>query len=136
MAIAPLRPALLAALLGACASTAPTSTSLENLGARPTDMVCAVQIDFGSACCGVNAAAYSAVTAYLTHARGVDRAVRWTWGREGESSICLSAADPGAADRVVDDIRRLKIPPASNMAYTMLSSGSRTLRLDPPAAKP
>lgn len=66
----------IALLLGACATTT-GAIPLEHLTAKP-DFPCAVTVEFTSACCGINQAAYEAVTAQAPRLPGVLRAAVWS----------------------------------------------------------
>jgi hypothetical protein len=112
-------------LLGACASAA-GSVPLERLSARP-DFPCAVTVEFASACCGVNRAAYEAVTAQAPKLPGVLRAAVWSWGREGEQTLCL-ATSQGEANFAALTSRRY---PTANSASTWVSFGERRVKLEP-----
>lgn len=111
-------------LLGACATA--SAIPLERLTARP-DFPCAVTVEFTSACCGINRAAYDAITAQAPRLPGVLRAAVWSWGREGEQTLCL-ATSQGAANFAALTSRRY---PTANSASTWVTFGERKVKLEP-----
>ena len=44
---------------------------------------------FGSICCGADWRLEERIRAAVSGERRVSRAYRWSWGEEGESSLCL-----------------------------------------------
>ena len=112
-------------LLGACATTA-GAVPLERMSAKP-DFPCAVTVEFTSACCGINRVAYDAITAQAPRLPGVIRAAVWTWGREGEQTLCLVTSE---GDRVFAALSARKYPTA-NSASTWLVRGEKRIRLEP-----
>ena len=112
-------------LLGACATTA-SAVPLERLGAKP-DFPCAVTVEFTSACCGINRAAYDAITAQAPRLPGVLRAAVWRWGREGERTLCL-ATSQGAQNFAALTSRKY---PTANSASTWVTFGEQKVKLEP-----
>ena len=115
----------IAVLLGACATTT-SAMSLEHLTAKP-DFPCAVTVEFTSACCGINRAAYDAISAQAPRLPGVLRAVVWSWGREGEQTLCL-ATSQGAGNFAALTSRKY---PTSNSASTWVTFGEQKVKLEP-----
>ena len=113
-------------LLGACATTTASAVPLERLAAKP-DFPCAVTVEFTSACCGINRAAYDAITAEAPKLPGVLRAAVWSWGREGEQTLCL-ATSQGEANFAALTRRRY---PTTNSASTWVVFGDRRVGLEP-----
>lgn len=113
-------------LLGACATTTAGAVRLEQLTAKP-DFPCAVTVEFTSACCGINRAAYDAVTAQAPRLPGVLRVAVWSWGREGERTLCL-ATSQGAANFAALTSRKY---PTTNSASSWATFGERKVKLEP-----
>lgn len=113
-------------LLGACATTTASAVPLERLSAKP-DFPCAVTVEFTSACCGINRAAYDAITDQAPKLPGVLRAAVWSWGREGEQTLCL-ATSQGEANFAALTSRKY---PTSNSASTWVALGERKVKLEP-----
>lgn len=78
--------AALLCLIGGAAAAAP----IEHLSwaQRPPE-TCSLTVDFGSVCCGVDAAMHERITRAVIADAGVKRAYSWPWGQEGESTLCL-----------------------------------------------
>ncbi len=112
-------------LLGACATTA-SAIPLQHLTAKP-DFPCAVTVEFTSACCGINRAAYDAITAKAPTLPGVLRAAVWSWGREGEQSLCLVTSQGDAAFAALSAQKY----PATNSASTFVVQGDKRVKLEP-----
>ena len=89
-------------LVGGAASAA----TIESLGAaeRPPE-VCALTVDFGSVCCGVDRAMHERVNRAVVADKGVKRAYSWPWGEEGESTLCLVTRSKADTDRLVAQLR-------------------------------
>jgi hypothetical protein len=113
-------------LLGACATTTASAVPLERLTAKP-DFPCAVTVEFTSACCGINRAAYDAVTGQAPKLRGVIRAAVWAWGREGEQTLCLVTSH---GDEAFAALSARKYPTA-NSASTWVVRGEKRVKLEP-----
>jgi len=119
----------LACVIGGCASAA--APTIETAAAKPEGLMCAIQVDYGSVCCGLNRAGEKAVAEALARAKGVERAVQWRWGREGERSLCL-VMEPAPADRLFEDLAAIKLPHPSNHGFTNVTRAERQVRLEAP----
>lgn len=113
------------AFLAACATTA-SAVPLERLTAKP-DFPCAVTVEFTSACCGINRAAYDAITDQAPKLPGVLRAAVWTWGREGEQTLCLVSSQGDAAFMALSARKY----PTANSASTWVVRGDKRVKLEP-----
>ena len=111
--------------LGACATTA-AAIPLERFTAKP-DFPCAVSVEFTSACCGINRAAYDAITVQAPKLRGVIRAGIWTWGREGEQTLCLVTSH---GDEAFAALSARKYP-TTNSASTWVVRGEKRVKIEP-----
>src|SRR6185295_2021283 len=77
------------ATLTACAAVAALAP-LENLprdASAPAD--CALEVRFGSICCGPDVALEERVRKAALADPRVVKAYGWSWGEEGETSLCL-----------------------------------------------
>lgn len=106
-------------LVGACASAPPPAdTSGETMVILKHG--CDVTVSFGSYGMGVDQELKARVLAFVED--GSDAAA-WpedTWGREGESSLCILTDTVAATNRLYDGIVAL-IPPYSTRAPTMVT---------------
>jgi hypothetical protein len=116
-------------VLAACASAA--AAPIEQLGmqrSRP-DARCDVEVSFGSACCGINGKAHAGVSALIARSRGIAKAVEWSWGREGERTLCVATTTPAAADALYAAIAASRYP-TDNHATTTVTRGQRHATLE------
>lgn len=104
----------LALLLGGCAS------------ATPAEAPCAVKVDFGSYCCGVDGETKAAVERYLEGAGGIVRSTSAPWGREGESTRCIVTRSRADAERIFRDLSALVPPVARRGPVTVTTADGRT----------
>jgi hypothetical protein len=103
----------LALLTGGCASAA------------PAEAPCAVKVEFGSYCCGVDGETKAAVERYLEGADGVLRSTSQPWGREGESTRCVVTRRRGDADRIFRDLAAMVPPVARQGPVTVTTIDGR-----------
>lgn len=103
--------------LAACASAPPPESTAE--------AACAVKIDFGSYCCGVDGETKAAIEAYLAKARGVVSATSKPWGREGESTQCVVTRTRADTDRVFRDLAALVPPTARRGPVSVTTADGR-----------
>ncbi|MDB5430700.1 MAG: hypothetical protein JWP35_1816 [Caulobacter sp.] len=114
-------------LTAACAH----AVGIEQLGmlsARP-DVQCGVEVSFGSACCGINRAAHDTISGVIAKRTDVRRAVEWSWGREGERTLCVVAASPAAGKAIFDDLSARRFP-STNHSATAVTRGDERVALD------
>lgn len=83
-----------------------------DLGHRPPKaeelrQACPFRIDFFSRCCGIDGAAFSRVSERIKTHLAIKAATIWSWGREGERSICLTAYDASEGDALFREFRAL-----------------------------
>lgn len=104
--------------LAACASAPPPEAQAE--------AACAVKIDFGSYCCGVDAETKATVEAYLAKARGVVSATSKPWGREGESTQCVVTRTQADTDRIYRDLAAQVPPTARRGPVSVTAADGRT----------
>lgn len=93
-------------------------------GAAPP-LVCAVQIDFGSAASGPDIDTWATIRSYINQSTEIDEADAWGWGREGEFSVCLTIHDTVITAKVLADLTNL-VPtsPAKNGGWTKVKLGA------------
>jgi dihydrodipicolinate synthase/N-acetylneuraminate lyase len=108
-----LRLAPLALLAAGCATTPATQAP------------CAVKIDFGSYCCGVDGETKAAVERYLEGARGVTGSTSNAWGREAESTRCVVTRSRADTDRIYRDLAALIPPTARRGPVTVTTADGR-----------
>ena len=77
---------------------------------------CDVAVEFGSECCGIDPTTFANVTEFIRVSNLIDRARRYSWGREGEQTYCLSISTPAAAKRIFMEIMDL-LPPKQKPLY-------------------
>ncbi len=114
-------------LTAACAHAA----GIEQLGmlsARP-DVQCDVEVSYGSACCGINAGAHEGISKAVAARTDVRRAVEWSWGREGERTLCVAATSPAAGKAIFHDLSALRFP-STNHSATAVTRGDERVALD------
>lgn len=95
-----------------CAQQGAQAVEFEMLGRTPPDRgsSCSLLIEFGSVCCGPDQAALEAVTAYLKASPAVRRVRQWSWGKEGEQSLCVTTKDAEAAAALESELKA-HLPP-------------------------
>ncbi|HEV2082414.1 MAG TPA: hypothetical protein VGR32_08155 [Brevundimonas sp.] len=81
---------------------------------------CDVKVDFGSYAMGVDGELKSRILAFVEGSDDVVDAAETSWGREGESTLCVLAAGASATDRVYGRIAGL-IPVRSERAPTTVT---------------
>jgi hypothetical protein len=116
-------------LTAACAAAA--AAPIEQLGmqrSRPQAR-CDVEVSFGSACCGINRKAHEGVSALIGRSGGIAKAVEWSWGREGERTLCVATTSPAAADALYAAISAGRYP-TDSQATTTVSRGDRHSTLE------
>lgn len=106
--------AVFAALRGAPTPDASGSPRLRIEAAGPdlNAESCALRVVFGSHASGIDQGLLASVSAFVERAPGVERAFLESWGREGEKTLCLTAA-PAAVERLRADLEAmiLRTPP-------------------------
>lgn len=85
-----------------------------------TPGVCHVEVSFGSYAMGVDLDLKSRIQAVVAADEDVLDVQEARWGREGESTLCISTFGMPAADRLYDEIAEL-IPEHSERAPTTVS---------------
>lgn len=78
---------------------------------------CDVEVNFGSACCGVDGDLRAKILVVTSADPDVTESSEKRWGREGESTLCLKLSDPAAADRLYGAIAT-QLPATSAKAPT------------------
>jgi hypothetical protein len=97
------------AIVGAAAwSAAASATPVEKRGflrnISPDNLACVVRVDFTSLAAGPDYETWNTVRAYIAVSKDIHLAEAWTWGREGEFSLCLQIDEASRADTVVADL--------------------------------
>jgi len=108
-----IRALALTVLLAGCA-TEPAMTQPAEPGS------CDVEVTFGSFGMGADQDLRTRVRATLNGSEGVRLVDEQTWGREGESTLCVSTTDEPAADRIYDQIAGM-IPDHSRYGPTTVT---------------
>lgn len=85
-----------------------------------TPGVCHVEVTFGSYAMGVDRDLKARIQAVIAADEDVLDVEESSWGREGESTLCISTLSPAAADRLYGEIAAL-IPEHSERAPTTVS---------------
>ena len=85
-----------------------------------TPGVCHVEVSFGSYAMGVDGDLKTRIQAVITGDEDVLGVEESRWGREGESTLCISTLGMPAADRLYSEIAAL-IPEHSDRAPTTVS---------------
>jgi hypothetical protein len=67
---------------------------------------CAVSVDFGSYCCGIDDAALAETKAFIAASPRVTRHSVRNWGREGEVTLCLTTRNAADARALYAQLRR------------------------------
>jgi hypothetical protein len=118
----------MAAIMAVSALFPAVATPVERRGGLPGSpdvLPCVVRIDFTSLAAGPDYDTWNAVRAYVADSKEIYSAGAWTWGKEGEFSVCLDL-DPGeGAAKVMSDLATV-IPqtPAGNGGPTRVVRGS------------
>lgn len=115
-------------LLGSCA---PTALLQQRPG--PPALACDVEITFASSCCGIDQPAHAHLSRVIHRAKGVGQALEWTWGREGECSICLVTASKADAQRLFTRLTATRYP--AQTSVTTVKMGERAVVLEATVAK-
>lgn len=92
-----------------------------------TELPCSVRVDFQSLASGPNYDTWDLVRAYLADTKDVQRAQAFTWGREGEFSLCLAIYEAEASGKVLEDIKSIiQRAPATPGGPTRAERGNLT----------
>ena len=67
---------------------------------------CAVSVDFGSFCCGIDLEAYAAAKAFAEESPLVTGQSERAYGMEGEKVLCLQARSAGDAKAIYAELTR------------------------------
>jgi hypothetical protein len=98
--------AALAALAVASVSAA-LAVPIERRGqlpGAPDVLPCVVRVDFTSLASGPDYDTWNAVRAYIADSKEIYSAAAWTWGREGEFSLCLELDPVESAAKVMTEL--------------------------------
>ena len=102
----------------AAAATANAEAEAQaSAAATPAASACDVEVSFGSFGQGVDTALREQVLAVTTANPDVTRSTEDRWGREGETTLCLTVKDAASADRLYGSIAAL-LPSTSTRAPT------------------
>jgi hypothetical protein len=71
------------------------------------ELPCAVRVDFTSVAAGPDITAFEEIRSYLADQKRVYLAEAWSWGREGEFSLCLHMDDAEVQKVVFDALVKL-----------------------------
>ncbi len=77
-----------------------------------TTLPCTIRVDFGSFAGGPDYATFNEVRNYIADSKVIINADAWSWGKEGEFSLCLEVEDTDTQQKVVADLTALapKVP--------------------------
>jgi hypothetical protein len=81
---------------------------------------CSIRIDFGSYCCGTDAALRRWVEAYIAANEAISEVTEFRWGFEGESTLCLQIASLEQARTVFEDVKAM-IPAESRQTWSAVT---------------
>jgi hypothetical protein len=70
---------------------------------------CAVEVQFGSICCGPDRKAVRSVLGYVARSRVIQRAIQCPNGKEGEFTLCLAVAPGSLTQRVFKDLQAIAV---------------------------
>lgn len=117
---------LLLTLLAASACAQPVSRTIADLGYQPNSgpagtQTCPVMVTFNSACCGIDGTTLATLRTHLQTAPNIASVTQFSWGREGEKTLCITPQTPADTAAVASGIRAL-IPtqPTGSHATTRL----------------
>lgn len=77
-----------------------------------TTLPCTVRVDFGSFAGGPDYETFNTIRNYIADSKQIINADAWSWGKEGEFSLCLEVEDSDTQNKVVADLTALapKVP--------------------------
>jgi hypothetical protein len=73
----------------------------------PATLPCTIRVDFGSFASGPDYITFNEVRNYIADSKVIINADAWSWGKEGEFSLCLEVEDAETLQKVVADITAL-----------------------------
>lgn len=85
---------------------------------------CTVRVDFASVASGPDLTAFNEIRNYIADSKQIINADAWSWGKEGEFSLCLEVEDSGTQTKVVADLTALApTKPNGSSGPTTVHSG-------------
>lgn len=66
---------------------------------------CSIQIDAGSHASGIDGSLFKEVILWVDRSGDIISAYQWSWGKEGEKSICLIPRDKADTQKLVDELK-------------------------------
>jgi hypothetical protein len=108
-------------LFAGAAATASAATIESRSLDRGLPKRCDVTVTFGSYCCGTDRALEQRVAAQVRRERHIRRATSTSWGREGESTLCLTTDSPIQTWRLYSLFKGW-IPAVSRQSWTEVST--------------
>jgi hypothetical protein len=73
----------------------------------PATLPCTIRVDFGSFAGGPDLTTFNEIRNYIADSKVIINADAWSWGKEGEFSLCLEVEDAETQQKVVADITAL-----------------------------
>jgi hypothetical protein len=73
----------------------------------PTTLPCTIRVDFSSVAAGPDYVTFNEVRNYIADSKVIINADAWSWGKEGEFSLCLEVEDADTQQKVVADLTAL-----------------------------
>lgn len=94
-------------------------------GGDITTLPCTIRVDFTSAAAGPDLATFNVIRAYIADSPDINKTDAWSWGREGEFSLCIAVGEEAAVDRVIGEMRALApSPPKGQGGPTTVHRGN------------
>jgi hypothetical protein len=82
-------------------------------GGDVTTLPCAIRIDFKSAVNGPDLDVFNTIRGYIADSKDINKTDAWSWGKQGEFSLCVDIGEDAAIDRVFADLSALAAAPSS-----------------------
>jgi hypothetical protein len=73
----------------------------------PATLPCTIRVDFGSFASGPDYITFNEVRNYIADSKDIINADAWSWGKEGEFSLCLEVEDTATQTKVVAELTAL-----------------------------
>lgn len=89
---------------------ASASAPIEQLWANDAWPACTIEIEFLSACCGIDRNAYQRVVRYVETSKTIKAAFSRPWGAAGETTLCLITGESDGQTRAVFEDLTILVP--------------------------
>ena len=92
---------------------------------------CAITVEFGSHCCGIDRAVFADVSAFLEASPLVADRSEKAWGMEGEQTICVQTKSAADAASLYAQLKA-RLPARARAGYIKVSqAGGAKFQIDP-----